>query len=494
LSGVNYFNFQNPTDRNNDGITDMSQQNRIALFNKWTLKRDNQKIFNIAGRYVYEDRWGGQTNWNSSLRGSDSIYAESIYTNRAELFGIYQLPTRENIFLTFSGNTHKQNSYYGTKAFMAIQNIGFIQLYWNKTYRKNELITGINYRYTFYDDNTLVTNIVTKNNLIYNKANIVSLPGMFLQNEYSINNYNKLLSGIRYDYNSIHGNIFSPRINYKLSSKDKRNILRLGFGNGYRIANVFTEDHAALTGAREVIFTEKLKPETSWNGNANFVKKIFLPGEHYLGFDFTAFYTYFSNRIIPDYETHVNKIIYKNLNEHSISRGMNLSFDVEMSNGIKGNIGGTLMDVYYTDRGIRKRQLLTEKLSGVWSIGYTVKPIDLSIDYTGNLYGPMLLPLLGELDNRSPQSPLFSIQNIVLTYKIKFFEIYGGLKNLLNFTPPANSISRSFDPFDKQVEFDSNGNAIATPNNPNALTFDPTYVFAPNQGRRIFVGLRFTIK
>jgi outer membrane receptor for ferrienterochelin and colicins len=106
----------------------------------------------------------------------------------------------------------------------------------------------------------------------------------------------------------------------------------------------------------------------------------------------------------------------------------------------------------------------------------------------------MLLPLLGELDNRSPQSPLFSIQNIVLTYKIKFFEIYGGLKNLLNFTPPANSISRSFDPFDKQVEFDSNGNAIATPNNPNALTFDPTYVFAPNQGRRIFVGLRLTIK
>lgn len=494
LSGINYFNFQNPTDRNNDGFTDMTQQHRIALFNKWTIKRENQKILNIAGRYVYEDRWGGQTNWNSSFRGSDSIYAESIYTNRAELFGIYQLPTQENIFLTFSGNTHKQNSYYGTTSFMATQSIGFIQLHWNKTFRKSNFLSGVNYRHTFYDDQTPITETLTVNNIIKNKPSIISLPGMFIQNEYSMNNYNKLLTGIRYDYNSIHGNIFSPRINYKLSSKDKRNILRLGFGNGYRIANVFNEDHAALTGSREVIFKESLKPERSWNANTNFIKKIYFPGEHYMGIDFTAFYTYFTNRIIPDYETHVNKIIYQNLSEHSVSQGMNLSFDFEINNGLKGNIGSTLMDVYYTEKGIRKRQLLTEKVSGVWNIGYTIKSINLTIDYTGNLYGPMLLPLLGEMDDRSPQSPLYCIQNIQINFKIKSFEIYGGLKNLLNFTPPANSIARAFDPFDKQVVFDSNGKPIATPNNPNALTFDPTYVFAPNQGRRFFIGLRFTIK
>jgi outer membrane receptor for ferrienterochelin and colicins len=494
LSGINYFNFQNPTDRNNDGFTDMTQQHRIALFNKWTIKRENQKIFNIAGRYVYEDRWGGQTNWNSSFRGSDSIYAESIYTNRAELFGIYQLPTRENIFLTFSGNTHKQNSYYGTTSFMATQSIGFIQLYWNKTYRKSDFLSGVNYRHTFYDDHTPVTETVTVNNIIKNKPSIISLPGMFIQNEYSINNYNKLLTGIRYDYNSIHGNIFSPRINYKLSSKDKRNILRLGFGNGYRIANVFSEDHAALTGAREVIFREKLKPERSWNANTNFVKKIYFPGEHYMGIDFTAFYTYFTNRIIPDYETHANKIFYQNLKEHSVSKGISLIIDFELNNSFKGNIGSTLMDVYYTENGLRKRQLLTEQISGVWNLGYTFKNLNLSIDYNGNLYGPMLLPLLGEMDNRAPQSPYFSLQNIQLTYKINSFEIYTGLKNILDFTPPANSIARAFDPYDKQVLFDTKGNAIATPNNPNALTFDPTYVYAPNQGRRFFIGIRLTIK
>ena len=73
-------------------------------------------------------------------------------------------------------------------------------------------------------------------------------------------------------------------------------------------------------------------------------------------------------------------------------------------------------------------------------------------------------------------------------------EIYGGIKNLLNFTPPADAIARSFDPFDKNVNFDSNGQVIATPGNPNRLTFDPSYVFAPNQGIRGFLGFRYTFR
>jgi outer membrane receptor for ferrienterochelin and colicins len=31
------------------------------------------------------------------------------------------------------------------------------------------------------------------------------------------------------------------------------NIIRLNAGHGFRVVNLFTEDHAALTGAREII-------------------------------------------------------------------------------------------------------------------------------------------------------------------------------------------------------------------------------------------------
>jgi outer membrane receptor for ferrienterochelin and colicins len=266
-------------------------------------------------------------------------------------------------------------------------------------------------------------------------------------------------------------------------------------GNGYRVANVFTEDHAALTGARNVVFEGELKPETSWNANLNLVKKIYTRGNTYIGIDASAFYTFFNNRIVPDYESNTNEIRYGNLDGSAVSQGVSVNFDIALENGLTILAGGTLMDVSIDEEGEKVRQLLTEKFSGVWNIGYTFLSTGITLDYTGNLYGPMRLPLLGKLDNRSEFSPWWSLQNIQVTKSFgNGFEIYGGVKNILNYTPPANSIARSSDPFDKLVQFGDDGNALPTAENPNALTFDPAYVFAPNQGIRGFLGVRYALK
>ncbi len=110
----------------------------------------------------------------------------------------------------------------------------------------------------------------------------------------------------------------------------------------------------------------------------------------------------------------------------------------------------------------------------------------------------MRLPLLGKLDPRQANSPWWSIQNIQLVYSgFKNIDIYGGVKNLLNWTPNRNNpflIARTNDPFDKHVQLDPNGQVIATTNNPYALTFDPTYVYGPNQGIRAFIGFRYNLK
>ena len=487
LLGVNYFNYQNPIDNNKDGFTDVTLQHRISVFNKWNFERKSNKQFSIAGRYFYEERWGGQMNYTKQFRGTDIIYGESIYTKRWELFGIYELPFTEKISFQFSTNGHNQNSYYGTTPFFADQFIAFGQLTWNKNLGKNDLLMGASYRYTLYDDNTPATIL---------GASKIKLPGLFIQDEISINPQHKLLLGMRYDYNSIHGNVLTPRLNYKITSYNKKNVVRFSVGNGYRVANVFTEDHAALTGARTVEFTENLKPETSWNGNINFVKKINFENNSFLGLDATVFYTYFSNRIIPDYTTDANKIIYGNLNGFAVSQGISLSTDWVLSNGLKIISGVTFMDVNYTEKGVKNQQLLTEKFSGNWSVSYYVQSLGVTVDYTGNMYGPMKLPLLGIYDDRPAKSPYYSLQNIQLTKTLKGgFEIYGGVKNLLNYTPPANSIARAFDPFDDKVEFDKNtGKVIPTTDNPKALTFDPTYVFAPNQGIRGFLGVRYRFR
>lgn len=77
------------------------------------------------------------------------------------------------------------------------------------------------------------------------------------------------------------------------------------------------------------------------------------------------------------------------------------------------------------------------------------------------------------------------------------FEFYAGIKNLFDFLPYRNVpflIANASDPFDKNVIFDSNGIALPTSQNPYGLTFDPSYVYASLQGRRLYGGLRITFE
>ncbi|HRB71040.1 MAG TPA: TonB-dependent receptor, partial [Flavobacterium sp.] len=425
LTGVNYFNYSNPIDKNNDNFTDVTLQDRVSVFQKWNFNRKSNKLFSIAGRYFYEDRWGGEMQWEKKYRGGDEVYGESIYTKRWELIGAYELPVSEKMLLSFSYTNHDQNSVYGNSPFMAIQRIGFGQLTWDKKIKNHDLLFGTAVRYQLYNDNTPAT--VT--------ADETWIPSIFVQDEISFAQKHSILLGARYDYNSNHGSIFTPRFAYKWKVDDT-NIIRLNAGTGFRIVNLFTEEHAALTGSRDVIVVGDLKPERSYNVNLNYLKKFYFGDGNFIGLETSAWYTYFTNSIIPDYDTNPNQIIYKNLDGHAITKGISTNIDMVFNNGLKVILGATYMDVNKTENGVTTRQMLTERFSGTWAISYKIPKLYLDIDYTGNLYGPMRLPLLGPLDPRKEYSPVWSIQNIQLTYtRLKNFEIYGGVKNLLNWTP-----------------------------------------------------------
>jgi outer membrane receptor for ferrienterochelin and colicins len=230
--------------------------------------------------------------------------------------------------------------------------------------------------------------------------------------------------------------------------------------------------------------------------NLNFMSKIIRGNNSFIGLDLTAFYTHFSNRITPDYTSDPQKIIYDNLDGFAVSKGLTANVDFNFVNGLMLRAGGTLMENESIENGIKTLPILTEHFSGTWSASYTFPKLNLLIDYTGNIYSPMNLPILSDLDPRPDKSPWWSIQNIQFTYQPKAtnIEVYGGVKNLLNFRPSANSIARSFDPFDKEVSFDASGQPISTASNPYALTFDPSYVYAPNQGIRGFLGIRWSLK
>jgi outer membrane receptor for ferrienterochelin and colicins len=504
LVGINYFNYTKPFDKDRDRFTDVTLQHRFTLFNKWSLSRKQNRIASLAGRFFYEDRWGGEMNWNKAFRGTDSIYGESIYTKRWEVLGAYQLPIQTPVVFNFSSTIHDQNSYYGTTFYGGKQRISYGQFIWNNELsQQHHLLIGAGGRYNFYDDNSTATlDTLTKTN----QPEKVFIPSVFVQHEWAFNNKHTLLSGLRYDHHRVHGTIITPRLAHKWKV-DGRQVFRLNAGTGFRVVNLFTEEHAALTGARAVEVSEELKPEKSYNVNLNYTASLGRPGYQFQ-LDGSIWYTYFHNQIAPDYDSDPNKIKYANLDGHAISRGISLSLETNIQQRLKGLIGLTVQDVARIEGNEKRkvRPVLTERWSGTWALTYTLPGPGLTFDYTGNVYGRMRLPLGSLYDPRPDYSPVWTIQNIQATqYISKGLEVYGGVKNLLNWTPAKKvpfMIARSHDPFDKKLDYDGDGmtdmdtegQVLRTAENPYGLTFDPSYVYAPNQGIRFFAGIRFTWK
>lgn len=480
LLSLNYFNFEKRFDENQDNFTDGALQNRISIFNKWNFVRKENRQASFALRYLYEDRFGGEMQWNKSYRGSDVIYGESIYTNRVEAFGVYQWPLKENIITQFSYNFHDQNSFYGNNPFTATQKVLFMQSFWDRKFGNHDITAGATLKRTFYDDNTPGTLSAEGMNAPMKSP----IFGAFVQDQWEVNEKNTVLLGYRMDYDKVHHAVHSPRFAWKFSPSPYHT-LRFNFGTGFRVVNLFTEDHAALTGSREVVIQSNLKPERSVNGNLNYIWKI-PAGKNLINLDASAFYTYFSNKIVGDFDTDPEKIVYDNLNGFGISRGASLNVDYRFDFPLSISLGITYLDVYqkFDDEKQKSQQLHAPKWSGTYAFTYGFAN-NLTVDFTGQFYGPMRLPVLPN-DYRPEYSPFYTLANIQISRSFKSgFEVYCGIKNLFNFTP-RNPLMRPFDPFDKNVD--------DPVNNPNHYTFDTTYGYAPMQKIRGFLGIKYILK
>jgi outer membrane receptor for ferrienterochelin and colicins len=490
LVGLNYFNYTTPLDINGDNFTDVTLQKRISLFNKWSFHRPSGKNVSIAIRYVYEDRWGGELPWTHEYRGSNVYYGESIYTNRAEVIGNYALPGRADWQIDYSWNYHLQDSYYGITKYLADQQVAFAQLRHTRTVGHHDLLLGLPFRFIAYDDNTPGTAATDGTN----QPAFTYLPGLFVQDEIRLSPKFTTLLGARYDHHNIHGNIFTERVSFKYSP-DAQNTFRLTSGSGFRVVNLFTEDHAALTGSREVVLLDDLQPERSWNVNLNYTRFIPKPNG-YLNLDASLFYTYFTNKIVADYDSNPNEIRYDNLDGYAVSQGLTVNADATFSSAFKVNAGITIMDVYRVDKKISENQIpqfQAPRFSGTFAVTYTAEPLRLSVDLTGKVYGPMHLPVVPN-DFRPAQSPWFGLVNLQVTKSLgNRWEVYGGVKNLLNFIP-SNPLLHPDDPFDRPggQYFDTAGNPRPD-TNPYGYTFDTAYNYAPVQGIKGFVGVRFTL-
>ena len=489
LVGISHAYIGTNEDNNGDGFGDIINLDRISTFAKLNMQRKKNRKFSLFARYYYEDRRNGVEEYVKernyiNLRGDENIYGESIFTQRWEVLGNYDLPTQEYLKIDFSFSGHYQDSYYGADRYAATQYIGYTNFNWNKYVKGHGITAGISLRYQYYDDNT----IATSDSIDGNNANHQFIPGIFIQDAWDISKKTAILFGCRLDYYKEHNLIPAPRFNIKYKP-DTWTTFRLNFGTGFRIVNLFTEDHAFITGNRTVEIAEKLHPEQSYNGSLNF-NYVFSMGPSQGTLNIDGFYTYFTNAIFPDY-SNPNKIIYKNLDGFAQTRGFNINYSQQFQFPLSVNLSYNMQWADQTIMTENKERITTPLeysplYTGSIVINYNIKKWNLNIAYTGQLTGPMQLPEVFDLDEngdplsvaRPTLSKPFSMHNIQITkdFKKYNFSIYIGVQNL----------------FDYRQEM----SPLVGYNDPNTSAgfseyFDTAYSYSPIHGREFYLGIRW---
>jgi outer membrane receptor for ferrienterochelin and colicins len=493
--GINYAYINDFDDVNSDGFSDMANLDRVSVFTKWDFDRKSKKPFFLSAKYYHEDRRNGVEEYLNNrnyrhLRGDDAIYGESIYTNRLEVFGTYSLATKENLKVDYSFSTHKQNSYYGSDFYQAEQQIAYTNFIWNKEIKTHQILTGITNRWQAYDDNTVATMRIDASNKEQNERDIQYIPGLFVQDEWEFAKKFILLAGVRLDHYARHGFVPAPRLNAKWKV-GQWTTLRSNFGTGFRVVNLFTEDHAFVTGQREVIIGEALKPERSYNFSLN-ANHIYVLGASQGSIDVDAYYTHFTNKIIPDYNT-PNQIIYKNTAGNVITRGISLSVTQEFTFPLAMNLGYNFQRVTENapnDLGVWQTNNIpfAPRWSGVLTANYRLKQQKMSFAYTFKFTGPMALPEVYDLQEngekydtpRPTTSSPFCLHNIQINKSLKHnFGLYLGMQNIFNYVQAYSPLTGHNDP-NSYPGF--------------GINFDTSYAYAPIHGREIYLGITWKME
>lgn len=444
-------------DANGDAFSDLPLVTRVAAFAKWSDGTVSARRADVVARWWHEDRFGGVHGWTPADRGSSEVYGESIYTDRWELLGGFRPALLgDALRIDAALSHHEQDSYYGDQPYRARQSTWFAQAAWApQALGRIRPLAGVTWRRQRYDDDTPATATVEDR----------SIPGVFAEGEFRLSPALHLLAGSRIDHHRAHGAIVSPRLALRWEAGPVTTV-RLNAATGFRVVHLFTESHAALTGSREVVVAETLDPERSVTVTASLATTLGW-GALPLRLEADAFVTRFSNRILPDYDTNPDQIIYRNLDGHALTRGLSFGLAADAPGvPVTFRLGGTWQRVVRTVQGVTSEVPFAPGFKGDFTVSWHSG--ERTLDWTGSVTSPMALPRIA---GRRDRSPWFTEQNLQVTMPLKrttFATI--GVKNLFD-TRQRDPLVGAADPF--------------------GPAFDTNHVWGPTQGWRLFVAVQW---
>lgn len=444
---------------------------------------EKNEVFANA-QVAFEDRFGGTQSssrqWIGSFQPEDTsinewgdtiiqplVYQEYARTRRVNYeigskTAISPIVTNEN---RVSFIQHKQESYYGYLNIEALQNMLFAVSDFHFDFYRNKVLAGASFTYDKFNDNRSLG------------SHEYTIPAIYLQDIFVINDLFDVSAGLRNDFHNVHGNILSPRFAFNYYANHHLNF-KATAGKGFRTFNLFSENHAATTtSAYHLESTDNLKQESSWTFSLNGQYSQFWRVNWGITTEITAYQTMISDYIqaqyLPQFTNDGRQIVrYRNLDGTAIVRGFEGVARFNLPKGFMLDVGGNIFDF--------ESKKETEKTFAYYSPDHTVltkvqwserrSGITLSFDW--NYTGEQLLRevvLNKNVHKPERKSDPYSIFNAQIDKKIGRWTITAACQNIGDF-------------YQSKVEptFFADGYFYMT-----------TSVWAPLKGRTFFGGVRF---
>ncbi len=457
-------------DRNKDAFRDLPTGDNTAFMNRWAYK--GKKMEAQFGINFYRDRKvGGQTSFfrNEENQVDTINYGVLINSKHIDVYGktgFFGKRPMQSLGIVYNIKHQEIDGFFGLKTFSGLEKRGYINVIYDDIIGTSDHTIKIGTSFVAID--------------ISQKADTLSqkrmelVPGIFAEYTYT----GRRLTGVfgsRYDYHSIFGGQFSPRVHLKYLLSEMTD-LRFTAGKGWRVPNFIIDNVSLLASSKKWIAPSETKPEISWNIGGSLVHEMkIFERKATISLDF--YHTRFENQLIIDRDETVNTVVFSNLKNSSFSNSFQTEFSFSPIKNLDIRLAYKFLDVQAKYGNEMRQQVMIPRHRGFVNLAYRSRNKRWEYDFTCSIFSPSRLPIQRDMTNDTllisdMKSRMYPMMNAQITHIYKKFDFYIGGENLTNF--------RQRDP-------------IIDASNPFGSKFDATNICGPLTGVNIYVGIRYAI-
>jgi outer membrane cobalamin receptor len=457
-------------DRNKDAFRDLPTGDNTAFMNRWAYK--GKKMEAQFGINFYRDRKvGGQTSFfrNEENQVDTINYGVLINSKHIDIYGktgFFGKRPMQSLGIVYNIKHQEIDGFFGLKTFSGLEKRGYINVIYDDIIGTSDHTIKIGTSFVAIDISQQADTLSQKR--------MELVPGIFAEYTYT----GRRLTGVfgsRYDYHSIFGGQFSPRVHLKYLLSEMTD-LRFTAGKGWRVPNFIIDNVSLLASSKQWIAPSETKPEISWNIGGSFVHEMkIFERKATISLDF--YHTRFENQLIIDRDETVNTVVFSNLKNSSFSNSFQTEFSFSPIKNLDIRLAYKFLDVESKYGNEMRQQVMIPRHRGFVNLAYRSRNKRWEYDFTCSIFSPSRLPIQRDMTNDTllisdMKSRMYPMINAQITHVYKKFDFYIGGENL------TNSVQK---------------NPIIDAANPFGSKFDATNIFMPITGINIYVGIRYAI-